>query len=132
MRRIVSVAGILVFVAATSVLAAQVAPAQKAAKSQAKVEKTEKATKPAVHSVTGTVEKLDNNVLTVTTKKGAENFSLTPETVVMEGAKKVETSALKGGEMVKVTYHDMGGTMMATRVAVSRPASRSQARKSGK
>jgi hypothetical protein len=119
MRRILTAVGILAM--AGTVLAAQAATATTGKQATTKSTQTAKTAKStAKPTVTGTVDKFENNVLTVTTKKGAENFTVGTETVIQEAGKKVDTAALKTGEKVTVRYTEANGAMTASRVTISK------------
>jgi hypothetical protein len=131
MRRAVTVFGILAL--AASVMAGQAAQSgQTGKKDQTKIEKSARAATPAPKSATGKIDKFENNVLTVTTKNGAENFAVGPQTVIAESGKKMDSAALKAGENVKVRYTEAGGTMTATHVTISKPVTHTTAKKSEK
>jgi NAD(P)H-dependent flavin oxidoreductase YrpB (nitropropane dioxygenase family) len=120
MRRTLSVVGILAL--AGTVLAAQAATTQ-TTKQATKTETATKATKaPVKPTATGTIDKFENNILTVTTKKGPENFTVATETVIQEAGKKVEATNLKAGEKVTVRYTEASGTMTATNITISKAA----------
>ncbi len=121
MRRILTVVGILAL--AGTMLAAQAATTHSKQTSATKSSESAKTAKSnAKPTATGTVDKFDNNVLTVTTKKGAENFTVGTDTVIQEAGKKVDTTALKAGEKVTVRYTEANGTMTANRITISRAA----------
>ncbi len=121
MRRILMAAGIVAL--AGTVLAAQAATTH-SSKQATTATKSSHATKTAKSTakptVTGTVDKFENNILTVTTKKGTENFTVGNDTVIQEAGKKMDTMALKAGEKVTVRYTEANGTMMANRVTISK------------
>jgi hypothetical protein len=99
---------------------------------------TEKAPKPAmtkpakeVHKATvatGKVAKFDaaTKTLTVTTKKGDENFTLNGDTKIMAGAKAAKEDELAAGKNVKVAYSDNAGQMTATKVTIAAAAKHSK------
>ena len=69
----------------------------------------------------GKVAKYDaaTKTLTVTTKKGEENFTLTADTEITAGAKAAKEDALVAGENVKVAYTEASGQMTATKVTIA-------------
>jgi hypothetical protein len=97
--------------------------AEKAAPAAAQAEKTEKkaAKKAAATVATGKVAKYDaaTKTLTVTTKKGDENFTLTADTKIMAGAKAGQEDELVAGKNVKVNYTEAAGQMTATKVTIA-------------
>lgn len=116
MRRILSVLGVLA-VATTLVAAQATQTSTTTQKSQTKT-----TTKATSKSAKGAIETFANNVLTVKTAKGSENFSLTAETVITKAGKKVDSTALAAGETVNVRYTEAAGTMTATSVTISAAA----------
>jgi FKBP-type peptidyl-prolyl cis-trans isomerase len=109
MRRILSVIGILAV--ATTLVAAQAATKT--------TTKTQTRTTTTAKSATGTIDTFANNVLTVKTAKGSENFNVTADTVITKSAKKVDATALTASETVKVRYTEAAGAMTATAVTIS-------------
>lgn len=98
-------------------------PAAEKVAPAAQAEKTEKkaAKKPAATVATGKVAKYDaaTKTLTVTTKKGDENFTLTADTKIMAGAKAGKEDELVAGKNVKVNYTEAAGQMTATKVTIA-------------
>ncbi len=144
MRRIfTAVVAVFAVTAFSSVALAQAtAPAEKA--TTAKVEKakpakvadqaatkTEKAAKKAAPVATGKVAKYDaaTKTLTVTTKKGDENFTLNADTKITAGAKAGTEDELVAGKNVKVHYTEANGQMTATRVIVASAAAKKSEKK---
>lgn len=79
------------------------------------------ATKAKMHSVTGTLEKVNGHNLTVKTKKATENVTLASDAIIREGSKLISPSALSAdtGDQVTVRYTDQNGQMQAASVVVS-------------
>ncbi|MBE3123436.1 MAG: hypothetical protein IMZ65_01380, partial [Planctomycetes bacterium] len=114
MRRFFTIVATAVGVLAlTGTLFAQAAQAQK--------KETAKAPKAMV--AMGTIAKYDaaTKTLTVTTKKGPENFVIGAETTISEDAKKlaVDDLATLTGQNAKVEYTEAGGVMTATKVTIT-------------
>jgi hypothetical protein len=104
--------------------AAKVKPAAEKAVDQAaaQTEKpAKKEAKKAATVATGKIAKFDaaTKTLTVTTKKGDENFTLTADTKIMAGAKAGKEDELVAGKNVKVSYTDNAGQMTATKVTIA-------------
>jgi uncharacterized protein (DUF2147 family) len=141
MRRMfpVLVAAFAVVAFSSMTFAQAAAPAEKAAKPAAEkvvkkaakpaAEKTEQAAatekkiekKAAAPVAVGKVAKFDaaTKTLTVTTKKGDENFTLTADTKIMAGAKVAKEDDLAAGKNVKVAYTEANGQMTATKVTIA-------------
>ena len=88
---------------------------------QVATEKKEAVKKAAVPVAVGKVAKYDaaTKTLTVTTKKGDENFTLTADTKIAAGAKAAKEDDLVAGKNVKVAYTEAGGQMTATKVTIA-------------
>ncbi len=83
--------------------------------------KTEtKAAKKTATVATGKIAKYDaaTKTLTVTTKKGDENFTLNADTKIVAGAKAGTEDELVAGKNVKVAYSENAGQMTATKVTL--------------
>jgi hypothetical protein len=82
---------------------------------------TKEMKKAAATVATGKVAKYDagTKTLTVTTKKGDENFMLNADTKIVAGAKTVKEDDLAAGKKVKVNYTEANGQMTATKVTVA-------------
>jgi hypothetical protein len=104
---------------------------QAAAKTEKKAE-----TKKAAPVATGKVAKFDaaTKTLTVTTKKGDENFTLNADTKIMAGAKAAKEDELVAGKAVKVAYTEAAGQMTATKVTIAaeKPAAKKAEKKEAK
>lgn len=111
MRRILSVIGVLAV--ATTLVAAQ------AAQTKTTTQKSQTKTTTTAKSAKGAIDTFANNVLTVKTAKGSENFNVTADTVITKAGKKVDSAALTAGETVNVRYREAAGTMTATAVTIS-------------
>ena len=99
---------------------------EKTTQAATQTEKTEKkaaatAKKAAAPVATGKVAKFDaaTKTLTVTTKKGDENFALTADTKIMAGSKAGKEDELVAGKNVKVYYTEANGQMTATKVTIA-------------
>ena len=95
--------------------------AEKAKTEQAATSTEKKAEKKAATpTATGKIAKFDaaTKTLTVTTKKGDENFTLNADTKIMAGSKAGTDSELVAGKSVKVAYTEAGGQMTATKVTL--------------
>lgn len=101
--------------------AEKVAKTAAAAEQTAKAEKKEVVKKAAAPVAIGKVAKYDaaTKTLTVTTKKGDENFTLTADTKIMAGAKAGKEDELVAGKNVKVAYTEAAGQMTATKVTIA-------------
>lgn len=143
MRRMFTVlAAAFAVVAFSSMTFAQAVPAEKTAKPAAEktvkpaaekvvkpaAEKTETAAKIETKEVKklapvaiGKVAKYDaaTKTLTVTTKKGDRNFTLTADTKIAAGAKVAKEDDLVAGKNVKVTYTEANGQMTASKVTIA-------------
>lgn len=82
-------------------------------------------------SVTGTLQKVDGQTLTIQTTKGAETVMLAPTAKIRQGTKTLVASDLTSdtGARVKVTYTQINGQKQATAVSVSSAAAQASAKK---
>jgi hypothetical protein len=113
MRRMFSVLAVLAL--ATCVVAAQATKTT----TTTTTTQTKTTTKATPKSAKGTIDTFANNVLTVKTATGSENFSVTANTKITKAAKPVDSTALAAGDAVKVTYTEAAGTKTATNVTIS-------------
>lgn len=100
---------------------------EKAAKADPAAATEKKVVKKAVAPVaTGKVAKYDaaTKTLTVTTKKGEQNFTLTADTKIAAGAKVAKEEDLVAGKNVKVSYTEANGQMTATKVTIAAAAAK--------
>ncbi|MBI1873729.1 MAG: hypothetical protein HYS05_07560 [Acidobacteria bacterium] len=78
---------------------------------------------PKSMSAVGTLSAYDSasNMVTVTTSKGAQQFSLAPTATIRQGSKKLATADLAGhsGANVKVRYTESGGQMVASSITIT-------------
>ena len=72
-------------------------------------------------SITGTLQKVDGQTLTIQTTKGAETVMLAPTAQIRLGSKTLGASDLstETGQRVKVTYIEANGQKQARMVTVS-------------
>ena len=72
-------------------------------------------------SVTGTLQKVDGQTLTIQTSKGTETVMLAPTAQIRRGSKTLAASDLSSetGARVKVTYTETNGQKQARMVSVS-------------
>ena len=72
-------------------------------------------------SITGTLQKVDGQTLTIQTAKGPETVMLTPTAQIRLGTKTLGASDLstETGQRVKVTYTEANGHKQAKMVSVS-------------
>ena len=82
-------------------------------------------------SITGTLQKVEGQTLTIQTSKGAEMVMLVPAAQIRRGSKTLASSDLSSatGERVKVTYTEANGQKQARTVAVSSAAAPAPAKK---
>jgi len=75
-------------------------------------------------SLTGTLQKVDGQTLTIQTPKGAETVMLAPAAQIRRGSKTLASSDLSSatGARVKVTYTEANGHKEARSVSVSSAA----------
>ena len=85
-------------------------------------------------SVTGTLQKVDGQTLTIQTPKGVETVMLAPSAKIRSGSKTLAASDLsaQSGSRVKVTYTEKNGKKEASMVTVSSAAKTATAPKSTK
>ena len=85
--------------------------------------KTAKAKSPSAksQSLVGTLQKFDNQTLTVQTSKGTETVTLAPNVQVRHGSKTMAASALgsQTGSRIKVRYNEANGQKQARSITVS-------------
>ena len=81
-------------------------------------------------SLTGTLQKVDGQTLTIQTSKGAETVMLAPSAQIRRGSKTLASSDLSSaaGSRVKVRYTEANGQKQARMVSVS-SAARASAKK---
>ncbi len=129
MRRFYGMVAALTLVALPAFAAAQ---ATKPADKPAKTDQTGKAAPAAkAMTVTGTVSAVAADSLTIKGKTDETTFTVDSKTKVIGTGASHKTAELKGqdkptvitdfvkvGDNVSVTYHEMGGTKMATNVRV--------------
>jgi maltose-binding protein MalE len=72
-------------------------------------------------SITGTLQKVDGQTLTIQTSKGPETVMLAPTAQIRRGSKTLAASDLRSetGTRVKVTYTEANGQKQAHVVSVS-------------
>lgn len=119
MRRVVTALVAVAAVAAFGSLALAQTPAAKmATKTPVTAVKTVKTVKTM--SAIGTVATFDEatRMLTLKTKAGDKEFTLAPEAKLMAGAKTATTADL-AGKHAKVTYTEVDGKNVASRVTVA-------------
>ncbi|HEY3382920.1 MAG TPA: hypothetical protein VGK32_14185 [Vicinamibacterales bacterium] len=107
--------------AAEKTVKAEKAAVAKTEQAAAKTEKVEKAVaKKAPLSASGKVAKYDDatKTVTVTTKKGDENFAVTADTKIMAGTKVVAAADITG-KTVKVAFTEADGKMTATKITIA-------------
>jgi hypothetical protein len=84
-------------------------------------------------SVTGTLQKVDGQTLTIQTTKGTETVMLAPTAQIRMGSKSLNATDLttETGNRVKVTYTEANGQKQARMVSVSsaKPAAKKTAAK---
>ena len=82
------------------------------------------------HAITGTLEKVDGQTLTIKTATQTESVMVGPSTHITEHGKAIQASALSGttGSHVSVHYTESNGQKQATSVSVT-PASTKTAKK---
>jgi len=82
-------------------------------------------------SITGTLQKVDGQTLTIQTAKGAETVMLAPTAKIRQGSKTLTASDLTSdtGARVKVTYTSANGQKQAQMVSVSSAATQASAKK---
>lgn len=84
---------------------------------------TAKPVPPKSMSAVGTLSAYDSasNMVTVTTSKGAQQFSLAAKATIRQGSKKLSTADLAGhsGANVKVRYTESGGQMVASSITIT-------------
>ena len=85
-------------------------------------------------SLTGTLQKVDGQTLTIQTSKGVETVMLAPSARIRSGAKTLAASDLsaQSGSRVKVTYSETNGHKEASMVTVSSAAKTAASSKSAK
>ncbi len=85
-------------------------------------------------SVTGTLQKVDGQTLTIQTPKGVETVMLAPSAKIRSGSKTLAAADLsaQSGSRVKVTYTEKNGKKEASMVTVSSAAKAATASKSPK
>ena len=85
-------------------------------------------------SVTGTLQKIDGQTLTIQTSKGVETVMLGASARIRSGSKTLAASDLsaQSGARVKVTYTENNGRKEASLVTVSSAAKTATASKSSK
>jgi hypothetical protein len=90
------------------------------------------AAKATMHMVSGKITKFDSasNVLTISTGKGDEDFTLGSSTTIHDGSKVIASADLSGliGHEVTVHLSGSGSQQMTTSVVVSVPAAKAQAK----
>ena len=88
--------------------------------------KTAKAKSPSAksQSLVGTLQKFDNQTLTVQTSKGTETVTLAPNVQVRHGSKTMAASDLgsQTGSRIKVRYNEANGQKQARSITVSSAA----------
>jgi chemotaxis response regulator CheB len=111
---------------AESMLAEILARASGLPTEQVATEKKQAVKKAMAPVAVGKVAKYDaaTKTLTVTTKKGDENFTLTADTKITAGAKAAKEDDLVAGKNVKVAYTEAGGQMTVTKVTIAAPAAK--------
>jgi hypothetical protein len=72
-------------------------------------------------SITGTLQKVDGQILTIQSPKGVETVTLAPTAQIRRGSKTLASSDLSAatGARVKVTYTEANGQKQARTVSVS-------------
>ena len=82
-------------------------------------------------SITGTLQKVDGQTLTVQTAKGAETVMLAPTAQIRRGSAKLGAADLSSatGSRVKVSYTEVNGQKQAKTVTVSSATQASVAKK---
>ena len=82
-------------------------------------------------SLTGTLQKVDGQTLTIQTTKGAETVMLAPTAQIRRGSKTLGAADLSSetGARVKVTYTDVNGQKQAKTVSVSSVTKQASAKK---
>jgi hypothetical protein len=82
-------------------------------------------------SITGTLQKVDGQTLTIQTTKGSETVMLAPTAKIRQGSKTLAASDLTSdtGAKVKVTYTAANGQKQASMVSVASPATLASAKK---
>ena len=72
-------------------------------------------------SITGTLQKIDGQTLTIQTSKGTETVMLAPTAQIRRGSKSLTAADLSSetGARVKVTYSEANGQKQARMVSVS-------------
>jgi maltose-binding protein MalE len=82
-------------------------------------------------SITGTLQKVDGQTLTIQTAKGPETVMLTPTAKIRQGSKTLAASDLTAdtGARVKVTYTSANGQKQAQMVSVASAATQASATK---
>jgi maltose-binding protein MalE len=85
-------------------------------------------------SMTGTLQKVDGQTLTIQTAKGPETVMLTPTAKIRQGSKTLAASDLTSdtGSRVKVTYTSANGQKQAQMVSVASPATQASAKSAKK
>lgn len=75
----------------------------------------------ASHSAMGTIEKFDNNMLTLKTASGEEQFSVSSSARLRSGSKSIKADELSSltGQRAKVRYTESNGQRTAESVMVS-------------
>ena len=103
----------IVLIAIVALAGAGVSAAQGKGKAKAKSE-----------SITGTLQRVDGQTLTIQTAKGAETVMLAPSSQLRQGSKTLAATDLTAdtGSRVKVTYIESNGRKMAQSVSVSSAA----------
>jgi ABC-type enterochelin transport system substrate-binding protein len=83
-------------------------------------------------SITGTLQKVDGQTLTIQTSKGTETVMLAPTAQIRRGSKTLGATDLSSetGARVKVTYTETNGQKQARMVSVS-SATQASAKKAG-
>jgi hypothetical protein len=84
-------------------------------------------------SITGTLQKVDGQTLTIQTAKGTETVMLAPTAQIRRGSKTLGAADLSSetGTRVKVTYTETNGQKQARMVSVSSAATQASAKKAG-
>jgi len=82
-------------------------------------------------SMTGTLQKVDGQTLTIQTAKGPQTVMLAPTAKIRQGSKTLAASDLTSdtGSRVKVTYTSANGQKQAQMVSVASPATQASAKK---
>lgn len=84
----------------------------------------------ASHSAMGTIEKFDNNMLTLKTSSGEEQFTVASSARLRNGSKSIKADELSSltGQRAKVRYTESNGQRTAESVMVSSGAHKGAAK----